>query len=308
MNAIDFQKELSKKFVISSAEIWNINLRKVGLLSPEMQLCMALRFYATGTHLQVIGDATVVADKSTVSRAVTRVTNALSRKLDDFVCFPNSEEEMRGIRRDFYKIAKLPGIIGAVDGTHVSIQAPSSDQEPYYVKRDGYHSVNVQGICDAKGRFVNVVADWPGSTHDSRILRTSHVCMELASGRKKGILVGDSAYAGSNWLLTPLLNPQGKSENRYNTGQKVTRCVIERTFGRWKRKFVMLHNEIRMDPRRVCKIVGACAVLHNIAVDKNEIDDPPDGDHENSELSAESPSFSEEGNNFRKMYISKYFT
>ena len=41
---------------------------------------------------------------------------------------------------------------------------------------------------------------------------------------------------------------------------------MEKTFGRWKRRFHVLHSEIRMTPEKACLITGACAVLHNIAV------------------------------------------
>lgn len=44
------------------------------------------------------------------------------------------------------------------------------------------------------------------------------------------------------------------------------RVEIEKTFGRWKRRFHVLHSEIRMTPEKACLITGACAVLHNIAV------------------------------------------
>ena len=33
----------------------------------------------------------------------------------------------------------------------------------------------------------------------------------------------------------------------------------------------MLHAEIRMVPEKVCMIVGACAVLHNIALQLHEL-------------------------------------
>ena len=29
---------------------------------------------------------------------------------------------------------------------------------------------------------------------------------------------------------------------------------------------LVLHSEIRMTPQRACSVIGACAVLHNIAV------------------------------------------
>ncbi len=155
-------------------------------LSPELQLCMALRFYASGSFLEVIGD-TVFASKSAVSKAVTTVTNLLVQRLDEFVEFPKDAEKIRKIENEFYDVAKLPGIVGAIDGTQVKIQAPSGDQEPYYVNRKGYHSINVQAICDTKGKFLNVVADWPGSTHDSRILQMSHIGMAFAAEKQQGM-------------------------------------------------------------------------------------------------------------------------
>ncbi|XP_052256779.1 uncharacterized protein LOC127861985 isoform X2 [Dreissena polymorpha] len=38
---------------------------------------------------------------------------------------------------------RFPNVIGVIDGTHVQIQAPSID-EPMYVNRMGYHSINTQ--------------------------------------------------------------------------------------------------------------------------------------------------------------------
>ncbi|VDI51583.1 Hypothetical predicted protein [Mytilus galloprovincialis] len=45
--------------------------------------------------------------------------------------------------------------IGAIDGIHVRIQAPSED-EASFVNRKGVNSVNVQAVCDARGEiFLN---------------------------------------------------------------------------------------------------------------------------------------------------------
>ena len=50
----------------------------------------------------------------------------------------------------------------------------------------------------------------------------------------------------------------------------ITTPTLRQEFGRWKRRFHVLHAEIRMEPEKVCVIVGACAVLHNIAVRLHE--------------------------------------
>ena len=70
--------------------------------------------------------------------------------------------------------------------------------------------------------------------------------------------------------LEILDTPVSQSEKAFNVAHRKTRVLIEQAFGRWKRRFHVLHSEIRMSPERVCKIIGACAVLHNIAIFLNE--------------------------------------
>ena len=52
-----------------------------------------------------------------------------------------------------------------------------------------FHSLNVQVICDADMLLTNVVARWPGSTHDSFILRHSSVGRRLDAGAMVGFWV-----------------------------------------------------------------------------------------------------------------------
>jgi hypothetical protein len=40
-------------------------------------------------------------------------------------------------------------------------------------------SINVQAICDHDLTLTNVVARWPGSTHDSRIFENSNICARI---------------------------------------------------------------------------------------------------------------------------------
>lgn len=117
--------------------------------------------------------------------------------------------------------------------------------------------------------FTNVVARWPGSTHDSYLFRSSSICSYLENNHRSldnGILLGDSGYACSPFLTTPYNNPRNAAQEAYNAAHTKTRVEIEKTFGRWKRRFHVLHSEIRMTPEKACLITGACAVLHNIAV------------------------------------------
>ena len=59
------------------------NTRRNHALTPLQQVLIALRFYASGSFLQVIGD-TFGVDKSTVSRVITDVSRALIVKQPRF--------------------------------------------------------------------------------------------------------------------------------------------------------------------------------------------------------------------------------
>ena len=136
--------------------------------------------------------------------------------------------------------------------------------------------------------FTNVVARWPGSTHDSHVFRTSDISTYLQNNHRSlddGVLLGDSGYACSPFLMTPYTVTRNAAQETYNDAHAKTRVVIEQTFGRWKRRFHVLHAEIRMGPEKVCVIVGACAVLHNIAVRLHE----PMEDEEVDELADVDP-------------------
>ncbi|XP_071947388.1 putative nuclease HARBI1 [Antedon mediterranea] len=212
---------------------------------PVLQVCTALRFYASGSMHNISGDLSGIHE-STACRIVRQVSLALQRHYHDISGFPN--------------------VIGAVDGTHVRIQAPTVD-EFVYVNRKGYHthSLNIQVVCDANMRFTNCVLRWPGSTLDSRIFRESGLGVAFENGEMpEGYLLGDSGYALRPFLLTPFINPITREERRYNNVHSITRSIVERTIGAWKRRFRCMHEENRMQPHRTCAVVAATMVIHNI--------------------------------------------
>ena len=68
----------------------------------EMQkLCIALRFYATGSHQIAIGDREG-ASQSSVSRIVKQVTLALAGHADDLILFNVDQDVMETVAKGFY--------------------------------------------------------------------------------------------------------------------------------------------------------------------------------------------------------------
>ena len=65
------------------------------------KLCIALRFYATGSHQIVIGDGEG-ASQASVSRIVKQVTLALAGHADDLISFNIDQEVMETVAKGFY--------------------------------------------------------------------------------------------------------------------------------------------------------------------------------------------------------------
>lgn len=77
--------------------------------------------------------------------------------------------------------------------------------------------MNVQALVNADLKFMDIVARWPGSAHDSNIFRNSRLYARLESGEfNNNAILGDSGYALKPYMLTPILNPVGRIEMLYN--------------------------------------------------------------------------------------------
>ena len=184
----------------------------------------------------------------------------------------------------------FPNVIGCVDGSHIRLHGVPKETENDFVNRKRFHSINVQFISDHRFKFVDVVAEWPGSTHDSFIFSQSDVKEYLQRNHttlEKGILLGDSGYGLTNYFMTPYENPVTPEQRRFNRAQKSTRCSVERAIGQFKKRFYCMHRGLRVLPEKACMLIGTCAILYNIAILRNE--EPFDDDDIDEEFECDEP-------------------
>ncbi|XP_071637872.1 putative nuclease HARBI1 [Temnothorax longispinosus] len=132
-------------------------------------------------------------------------------------------------------------------------------------------------VCDAQRRILDIVARWRGSAHDSRIWNSSRLKEEFEERRMTGILLCDAGYPCRPYLLTPFLQPQTDTQNRYNWAHIRTRLTVERCFGEWKGMFRSLQNNMQINLETAKVAIIAMAILFNIRKQFNnfeyEIDD-----------------------------------
>lgn len=219
--------------------------------------------------------------KSTASRIVKLVSHVIATLRPQFFHIPTIENDIKKVKQDFYDIAKFPMTIGALDCTHVKIRSPGGEMAEAYRNRKGFFSINVQTICDANLKIQDIVARWPGSSHDSTIFNNSAIRGKFEKNEmRNSLLVADSGYGQKNYVMTLIGNPHtvidptsgisAEAVDKYNESLIRTRNTVERSYGVWKRRFPILASGINVKVSSSQSIIVATAVLHNIACNFGE--------------------------------------
>ena len=170
----------------------------------EVQLLCYLRYLATGSFMEVTSDLLPLKNKVQAHRSIHKVMRLVAGMAPSVIKFPIDIDE---VSVQFQAKYGFPGVIGCIDGTHIPIQRPSIENAEIFRCRKGFMSINVQGVCGPDLKFYNIVARWPGSSHDSRIYNNSYLKHQFEDISDQYHLLGDSAYPLSEKLLTPYRNP-----------------------------------------------------------------------------------------------------
>jgi hypothetical protein len=236
-------------------------------LTPIQQLSLIMRYYASGDFQISIGD-NINVHRTTVTKFLPIVTNAIASLASEVVSFPRCSETTQTFFKDY---CGLPGICGIVDGTQIPIQSPGGDNAELFRCRKGFFSFNVQIVCDENMKILDIVSGWPGSTHDSRVWNNSTLCAKFEAGRIDGLLLGDSGYPLSPFLMIPYPHPPNcRERGRFNRALCRARCTVERCIGILKRRWPCLSKKLRCKHDKVPDVIVACAVLHNLCIELNQ--------------------------------------
>lgn len=189
-----------------------------------------------------------IADRFNVSEfSVVTIRNRLCKILlrhfkPKYIVWPQ-DEDRRQVMQRFREKKGFPLVNGAIDCTHIEIQAPKEHPQTY-VNRKGYHSIILQCVCREDLRFIHCFAGWPGSVHDSRVLKNSDLWDTGSELCGDGHLIGDGGFPLTQWLLTPYRDNGHLNHNQryYNFCLSSTRQVIERFFSLLKGRFRRLQH------------------------------------------------------------------
>ena len=122
-------------------ELFTSNSGNSRQVSTEIQLLAVLRYYATGCIQVSVGDLHGLSQPY-VSRLIRHVSRLLAVKSRDHIKFTTDELTLNERKIGFRKIANFPGVIGAIDCTHIKVRIPSTagDKKEWYTyNSSGYN-------------------------------------------------------------------------------------------------------------------------------------------------------------------------
>ncbi|XP_042602831.1 putative nuclease HARBI1 [Cyprinus carpio] len=229
--------------------------------------------------------------RSTVHYIVHRVTEKV-------IFLPKTPEHLEEVSRGFAGLhatellSKLQVPSTAVTSASSLRAAPDGQ---CYRNRKLFPSIILQAVCDHQGRFIDTYVGWPGSVHDSRVLRHSPLYAQSSYPPPGHFILADGGYPCLQRPL-PLITPykrqvQGVGAKRFNSHHSRARSIIERAFGMMKTRFRSIFLQaLEVHYTFVPHAVTACTILHNICLSAGDVlapEDEPEDDVEEDEGEAD---------------------
>lgn len=245
----------------------------------QLEVLIYVFWLAQGLSYQVVCRVFNVP-KSTVHRIIHKVANNIWINLKRAISFPQIEE-LHAVGQGFAHLSGSPAfhnVVGAIDGSHIRLKPPAQHRIDY-LNYKGFYSVNMQAICDSSGRFLDIFVGYPGSVHDTRIMKNSSFYRARRYPPTGYILLGDGGYPCLDTpicLITPYKEPvNGPVQGRFNYHHSKARSIIERAFGMMKTRWrSTLFKALEVKPTFAPQVIASCAFLHNVCLDNGDMLEP----------------------------------
>lgn len=250
-------------------------------IEPAQRLCLTLRYLATGETMRSISSNYRVG-YSTTSKIIRETCKALWDALQQqHLSFP-TDTEWNQIAREFNHLWNFPNCVGALEGKHVTIQAPANSGSTNLNCR-GYHSKVLMAMSDARYRFTMIDVGTPGRQNDSVAFLASQFGEGLHSGtvhfppapplpgtgsEAPYVIVANEEFPLRTYLMRPYsggsLNP---SQQIFNRRLIRARGTVENAFGILANRWRILRGTIVAQGDTIDDIIRACCCLHNYLLD-----------------------------------------
>ena len=167
------------------------------------------------------------------------------------------------------------GCVGALDGLTALIKAPTALEAEnvlcFYSGHYKHDALNVQAMCDHRGKFLFFSVTAPGSCPDGSALALTSLQQWIESLPFGFYVVADNAYVISEHTLIPFSGSQRDvpQHSCYNYLLSQLRIRIEQAFGQYSVKWRIIRKPLETSLTTSSKVLTACARLHNFIIDND---------------------------------------
>ena len=201
-------------------------------IPPELRLAICLYRLGRGSYYFTIAEMSGLGLST-----VCTITKEVSQAIIDFLWnesvtkyMPQSEQQFRNKIVDMEEMWQFPCCWAAIDGCHIPIKCPPGGQEACkeYHNFKNFYSVVLMAMVDSHYRFIWGSYGYPGNSHDSIIFQSTDLWSKIQKGnylpqiaKKVGsqdvppLVVGDSAFPFTSWLMKPFTNAILTEKQRY---------------------------------------------------------------------------------------------
>ena len=113
-----------------------------------------VKYVSTQLTLQTIADILGVCE-ATIFDLVKRMSFVICSELMPLLIKWPTGYRVEKTINEFQHLKEFPGVLGAIDGSHIPIRTPTEHQENY-INRKGFHSVILQAVYNARMHFLDV--------------------------------------------------------------------------------------------------------------------------------------------------------
>ena len=219
-------------------------------IGVEKKVVVTLFKLMHGVSIPLVADKAAMG-KSTVHEILRQVYSTISTHFGHLIAWLLGRRLVR-TAAGFQSKQRFPNCIGAIDGSHIYVAAPSNTIVAVdHCNRYKFFSILLQDVVDSKCYFTSISLGPPGSLYDSAHFKTTEVYRKveeeimgdfhddpLSWGGGLSFspyIVADHRYPLLSWYITPFkMGPMGtpltREEAWFNMKHSSTRMSVERGF------------------------------------------------------------------------------
>ncbi|XP_063219307.1 uncharacterized protein LOC134529310 [Bacillus rossius redtenbacheri] len=246
-------------------------------IPPRERLAVCLRFLATGDTFKTISYSYRLG-RSTVAAIIYSTCKAIVDVIQNEVMPVPDEAKWNIVSSEFWVKWQFPNCIGALDGKHVTIQAPKLSGSLYWNYKHSY-SIVLLALVDPCYKFIAVDVGAYGKNSDGGIFVNSNFGRALENRQLNVptsralpgtnvelpmVIVADEAFPLKSYMMRPYPG-KGLTDDRriFNYRLSRARRISENVFGILAQKFRIFFRRLQGKPENTTTLILAACVLHN---------------------------------------------